>query len=40
VTGSWQVAFRAVNYEWERAARTAEANGRPDIARGLRTGRV
>ncbi len=39
-TGTWQVTFHAVDYDWESAARTAEDNGRPDIARGLRTGRV
>jgi predicted phosphodiesterase len=40
VTGSWQVDPRAVAYDWETAARTAEANGRPEVARALRTGRV
>ncbi len=39
-TGSWQVDPRAVAYDWETAARTAEANGRPEVARALRTGRV
>jgi hypothetical protein len=29
-----------VAYDWETAARTAEANGRPEVARALRTGRV
>jgi predicted phosphodiesterase len=40
VTGSWRVDPRAVAYDWETAARTAEANGRPEVARALRTGRV
>ena len=39
VTGSWQVDLR-VAYDWEAAARLAEANGRPEVARALRTGRV
>ncbi len=39
-TGSWQAKFHAVTYDWEHAARVAEDNGRPDIARGLRTGRA
>lgn len=30
----------AVPYDWEAAARTAEANGRPDWARALSTGRT
>ena len=29
-----------VAYDWEMAARTAEANGRADWARALRTGRM
>ncbi|MBA4000334.1 metallophosphoesterase family protein [Brevundimonas sp.] len=36
----WTVDLIAVPYDWEGAARTAEANGRPDWARALRTGRV
>lgn len=36
----WQVELRAVPYDHERAARRAEANGRPDWADALRTGRV
>lgn len=31
-TGSWQVDLRAVAYDWETAACTAEANGRPEVA--------
>lgn len=38
--GGWHVEFRAIEYDWERAARAAERHGRPDIARGLRTGRA
>lgn len=34
----WQVEIVAVDYDWERAARLAEANARPDWAIGLRTG--
>lgn len=40
VTGWWEVDFRVVDYDWEQAARTAEDNGRPDVARALRTGRT
>jgi hypothetical protein len=39
-TGRWQVDFRTVVYDWEQAARTAEDNARPDVARALRTGRT
>ncbi len=39
-TGSWQVGFHAVDYDWEQAARTAEDHQRPDVARALRTGRT
>ncbi|MGY2005018.1 metallophosphoesterase family protein [Blastococcus sp. SYSU DS1024] len=38
--GSWNHEFRAVAYDWESAARTAEGNGRPDVAHALRTGRA
>lgn len=38
--GRWDVTFRAVEYDWEHAARAAESHGRPDVARALRTGRV
>jgi predicted phosphodiesterase len=34
----WDVQFMAVAYDWERAARLAEANGRSDWARWLATG--
>ncbi len=36
--GDWRFEMRAVAYDWERAAREAERNGRPDWARPLRTG--
>ncbi len=36
----WHVEHRAVDYDFESAARTAERNGRPDWAFRLRTGRV
>lgn len=34
----WEAEFVTVEYEWERAARTAAANGREDWARWLRSG--
>ena len=34
----WDVEFRAVDYDWEAAARLAMANGRPDWARWLASG--
>lgn len=34
----WQADLRVVEYNWEGAARQAEANDRPDWARALRTG--
>ncbi len=37
-SSGWQVEVIAVAYDWERAARLAEANGRPEWAIGLRTG--
>lgn len=37
-SSGWQVEAIAVAYDWERAARQADANGRPDWAIGLRTG--
>lgn len=37
-TGRWEVDFRAVDYDWEQAARAAEDNGRADVARAQRTG--
>jgi predicted phosphodiesterase len=39
-TGRWEVEFHPVDYDWERAARTAEGNARPDVAHALRTGRT
>jgi predicted phosphodiesterase len=38
--GGWSAELRAVDYDWEQAARDAEANGRMDWARALRTGRI
>jgi hypothetical protein len=39
-SGQWRAEFRAVDYDWDRPAAIAEAHGRPDVARALRTGRV
>ena len=39
-SGRWEAFFHHVDYDWDRAARKAEANGRPDWARALRTGLV
>jgi len=39
-SGQWQAELIAIPYDWESAARTAQANGRPEWARALRTGRV
>lgn len=36
----WAVDLCWVEYDWEQAARDAEANGRMDWSRALRTGRV
>ncbi|KQM92940.1 MULTISPECIES: metallophosphoesterase family protein [Sphingomonas] len=36
----WVVEFLSVDYDWEQAARDAEANARTDWSRPLRTGRV
>jgi predicted phosphodiesterase len=36
----WQAEFVAVAYDWEKAAATADANGRPEWALALRTGRI
>jgi predicted phosphodiesterase len=36
----WRVTLRAVDYDFETAARRAEANGRGDWADALRSGRV
>jgi len=38
--GDWSAHFHAVEYDWEAAAQLALANGRPDWAVPLRTGRV
>jgi predicted phosphodiesterase len=38
--GNWSAELHAVEYDWEQAARDAEANGRMDWAWALRTGRV
>ncbi|MEU4689324.1 metallophosphoesterase family protein [Actinoplanes sp. NPDC023714] len=39
-SGTWEVDFRQVAYDWEQAAALAEGFGRPDVAGALRTGRV
>ena len=36
----WHVALHALPYDWEAAAKLAEANGFPEWARALRTGYV
>lgn len=38
--GRWRGRFYAVDYPWAEAAATAEANGRPEVARALLTGMV
>jgi putative phosphoesterase len=38
--GQWSAELLMVDYDWERAARDADAHGRPDWARALRTGRL
>lgn len=38
--GTWRAEFRTVVYDWDGAATVADANGRPDVAAALRTGRV
>ncbi len=38
--GFWQAQLIAVTYDWESAARAAEAQGRPDWAGALRTGQA
>jgi predicted phosphodiesterase len=38
--GQWEVNFHMVAYDWEQAARDADALGRPDWERALRTGMV
>jgi putative phosphoesterase len=39
-TQGWSAELIALEYDWERAALDALANGRPDWATALRTGRV
>lgn len=39
-SGTWEASFFMVAYDWEQAARDAEANGRHDWAKALRTGVV
>lgn len=39
-SGSWHVEHRRVVYDWDAAAREAQANGRPDVAYALCTGRA
>jgi predicted phosphodiesterase len=39
-SGRWEAEFRAITYSWERAAALADANGRPEVARALRSGRM
>lgn len=39
-SGLWEASFHMVTYDWEQAARDAEAHGRPEWARALRTGLV
>ncbi|UCE60449.1 MAG: metallophosphoesterase family protein [Phycisphaerales bacterium] len=36
----WNVEHIALSYDWQSAAATAQANGRPDWARWLQTGRA
>lgn len=38
--GKWTADLRVVAYDWSQAASDAEANGRTDWSRALRTGRV
>jgi putative phosphoesterase len=40
ITDAVAIEHHAVAYDWEQAARQAEANGRADWAHALRTGRV
>jgi hypothetical protein len=39
-SGRWEVEFLTVGYDWDAAAGIAEANGRPEVAGALRTGRM
>lgn len=38
-SGTWEAALFAVDYPWADAAATAAANGRPEVAQALMTGR-
>jgi predicted phosphodiesterase len=38
--GGWTAELLCVDYDWQQAARHAEANGRADWSRTLRTGRI
>ncbi|HEU4959526.1 MAG TPA: metallophosphoesterase family protein [Sphingomonas sp.] len=38
--GGWSAELVAIAYDWEQAARAAEANGRADWGRALRSGRI
>ena len=38
--GAWHTQLRATPYDWPAAAARAQANGRPDWAHALATGRV
>lgn len=40
LAAGWTAELRAVPYDYEAAARQAEANGRPEVAYAVRTGRV
>jgi len=40
VKGAWSADLIEVAYDWDEAARIAEANGRADWATGLRTGKL
>ena len=39
-SGDWEASFCMIAYDWEQAARDAEANDRRDWAKALRTGTV
>jgi predicted phosphodiesterase len=39
-SGTWAVELIALTYDWDRAATRAQANGRPEWAMALATGRV
>jgi putative phosphoesterase len=40
INGTWTFTLRAIDYDWQSAARTAAANGRPDWAHASATGRM